>query len=92
VEGVVEVIGRDEAGKEVNVCTFTTGDCVGELEFINRHECVADCKAQTVVRAARMHRDHFEMCMGPVTDVLLRNAMENEKYGYYRARSQSVKK
>ena len=52
------------------VCTFTVGDCVGELEFINPNTvCVADVKAwSSEVRTAKMNRRHFEKVMGYVKD------------------------
>ena len=84
VEGQVEVIGRDGDDKNIKVCEFTTGDCVGELEFINNHKCVADVKAVGEVRTAKMNRRHFEMCMGPVVDVLKRVADTSTIYEYYR--------
>jgi CRP-like cAMP-binding protein len=90
LEGVVEVVGRDKSGAKVPVCTFTTGDCVGELEFLYQHKTVADCIAQTpVVRVAQMTRRHFEKLMGPAKEVLERNANTSDVYKYYRsARSQ----
>ena len=84
VEGVVEVYGRDDHQNVIKVCEFTKGDCVGELEFINNHKCVADVKAKDFVRVAKMNRRHFEMVMGPVKDVLARNAGESTVYEYYR--------
>lgn len=84
VEGVVEVFGRDDEQHVIKVCEFTVGDCVGELEFINNHKCVADVKAKSFVRVAKMNRHHFELVMGPVKDVLARNASENTVYEYYR--------
>jgi len=84
VEGVVEVYGRDDEQHVIKVCEFTVGDCVGELEFLNNHKCVADVKAKGFVRVAKMNRHHFELVMGPVKDVLARNASENTVYEYYR--------
>eukprot|EP01064_Diplonema_japonicum_P024324 TRINITY_DN3486_c5_g1_i1.p1 TRINITY_DN3486_c5_g1~~TRINITY_DN3486_c5_g1_i1.p1 ORF type:complete len:850 (+),score=228.64 TRINITY_DN3486_c5_g1_i1:58-2607(+) len=84
VEGKVEVWGRDSEMKEKLVCEFVEGDCVGELEFINNHKCVADVKAKDDVRTAKMHRHHFEMCMGPIVDILKRQADTGEVYEYYR--------
>ena len=84
VDGTVVVQGRDQALQVTSVCEFTVGDCVGELEFINNHKCVADVQAKTNVRAAKMHRHHFEMCMGPILNVLRRQADTNEEYQYYR--------
>lgn len=84
VEGVVEVFGRDDHQNVIKVCEFTKGDCVGELEFINNHKCVADVKAGGFIRVAKMNRRHFEMVMGPVKDVLARNAGESTVYEYYR--------
>jgi len=86
-EGSVKVLGRDETGDVATakeVCTFTVGACVGELEFINSHKCVADVIAQGFVRAAKMHKHHFEMCMGPVKDFLKEIAEKDEQYSYYR--------
>jgi cAMP-dependent protein kinase regulator len=91
-EGVVEVYGRDEASNVIKVCEFTVGDCVGELEFINNHKCVADVKAKGFVRVAKMNRHHFEMVMGPVKDVLARNASENTVYEYYRQQLEKMEK
>lgn len=85
VEGVVAVYGRDDEGKEKYVCEFGVGACVGELEFINDHPCVADVVAKTeMVRVAKMNRRHFEMVMGPVKEVLARTAAESAVYEYYR--------
>mmetsp|Transcript_4197 Transcript_4197/g.13382 ORF Transcript_4197/g.13382 Transcript_4197/m.13382 type:complete len:523 (-) Transcript_4197:362-1930(-) len=84
VEGTVEVYGRDDKGESVKVCEFTVGDCVGELEFLNDHKCVADVVAKDELRVAKMNRHHFEMVMGPVKEVLARTANEDEKFAYYR--------
>eukprot|EP00760_Papus_ankaliazontas_P017491 PhM_4_TR17286/c0_g1_i1/m.9513/K04739/PRKAR; cAMP-dependent protein kinase regulator len=90
VEGKVEVIGR-ENGKPKWVCDFAIGDCVGELEFLNNHKCVADVKAKTPLRVAMMNRHHFEMVMGPVKDVLARIANESHVYEYYRQQLAAMK-
>ena len=81
LEGTVEVIGRKN-GEKTYVCDFSTGDYIGELEFLNNHRTVADVIAKTAVRTAKLNRRHFEMCMGPVLDVLKRN-MKHPKYEYY---------
>ena len=39
-------LARPAPPQEKHVCTFTVGENVGELEFINQHMCVADVKAQ----------------------------------------------
>ena len=83
LEGTVSVQGRRQ-GEAVHVCSFGPGDCVGELEFLNHHRTVADVRAEGPVKAAKLHRDHFEMCMGPIADVLRRTAKSDEKYAYYR--------
>jgi len=93
LEGRVEVFGRREGdGAPILVCDFGEGDHVGELEFINKHLTVADVVAgkDRDVRAARVHRDHFESCMGPIVDLLSKEARVNEKYEYYRSKSRSV--
>lgn len=82
IEGTVDVIGRDESGAEKKVCSFTSGEYIGELEFLNNHKCVADVVAATHVTTAKLNRRHFEMCMGPVIDLLKRNT-NSEKYEYY---------
>lgn len=82
VEGTVEVIGRDADGKETKVCEFSQGDHVGELEFLNNHRTVADIVAVTHVTTAKLNRRHFEMCMGPVMDVIKRD-ISSAKYDYY---------
>ena len=82
VEGTVEVWGRDANGATINVCEFGYGDCIGELEFINNHKCVADVVAQTDVKTVKLNRNHFELCMGSVVDVLKRHT-ETETYQYY---------
>ena len=84
VEGTVEVFGRDDKGESKKVCEFTVGDCVGELEFLNDHKCVADVVAKDELRVAKMNRHHFEMVMGSVKEVLARTANEDEKFAYYR--------
>ena len=81
LEGTVEVIGRKN-GEKTYVCDFSTGDYIGELEFLNNHRTVADVIAKTAVRTAKLNRRHFEMCMGPVLEVLKRN-MKHPKYEYY---------
>ncbi|KAG5509918.1 hypothetical protein GH5_07765 [Leishmania sp. Ghana 2012 LV757] len=82
IEGTVEVIGRDEAGNKKKVCEFHSGDHIGELEFLNEHRTVADVVAVTDVTTAKLNRRHFEMCMGPVMDVLKRDST-SAKYEYY---------
>ena len=52
------------------VCTFHRGDRIGELEFIHNHRTVADVIAVGEVRAARLNRAHFELCMGSIVDLL----------------------
>eukprot|EP01062_Namystynia_karyoxenos_P066247 TRINITY_DN6020_c0_g1_i1.p1 TRINITY_DN6020_c0_g1~~TRINITY_DN6020_c0_g1_i1.p1 ORF type:complete len:502 (+),score=160.32 TRINITY_DN6020_c0_g1_i1:112-1506(+) len=88
VEGVVKVYGRegDTADHPTKyVCDFGVGDCVGELEFVHGHRCVADVIASTpTVRVAKMGKKHFEKVMGPVSDVLKQRAMEDSKFAYYR--------
>ena len=82
----MEVIGRDGAGAKITVCEFHVGDCVGELEFIHNHKTVADVRAKGAVRSAKLNRAHFEMCMGPIVDILKRNAgTDNRTYDYYNA-------
>ena len=73
VTGDVKVVGREgdkEDGAEVDVCTFTVGDCIGELEFINNHATCADVVAVGPVKTAKMGRRHFEKVMGPVEEFL----------------------
>lgn len=82
IEGKVEVIGRDDDGKPTKVCEFGSGDHIGELEFLNNHRTVADVVAVTPVVTAKLNRRHFEMCMGPVIDVLKRDS-SSAKYEYY---------
>ena len=84
LEGVVEVIGRDDEDKKKErfVCEFTTGECIGELEFLNNHRTVADVRAKTYVQTAKLNRRHFEMCMGPVMEYLKRNS-NMPKFDYY---------
>eukprot|EP01012_Entosiphon_sulcatum_P048922 TRINITY_DN674_c0_g1_i1.p1 TRINITY_DN674_c0_g1~~TRINITY_DN674_c0_g1_i1.p1 ORF type:complete len:1788 (+),score=332.31 TRINITY_DN674_c0_g1_i1:113-5476(+) len=86
LEGTAEVLGRDSDGDPVFVCEFSYGDPVGELEFINNHPCVADVIAKTYVGAVFLHREHFELCMGPVKDYLQDTAMHDVKYTYYQER------
>lgn len=84
IEGTVEVIGRDESGNPKKVCEFSSGEYIGELEFLNNHRTVADVVAVTHCTTAKLNRRHFEMCMGPVIEVLKRN-VGTEKYDYYNA-------
>ena len=83
MEGVVEVLGRNNVDEISKVCEFTEGDHFGELEFLNNHKCVADVVARTHVRTARINRSHFELCLGPVIHVLKRDASD-PKYEYYK--------
>ena len=92
VEGTVNVIGRQDNEKEgstVQVCTFTVGDCVGELEFINCHCTVADVVADGPVKTAKMGRRHFEKVMGPVEEFLKDRANDHSKFEYYRGKRES---
>lgn len=82
LEGTVEVLGRDKDGQTTKVCEFTQGDYIGELEFLNNHRTVADVIATTYVHTAKLNRRHFEMCLGPVMDMLKRNT-HHPKYEYY---------
>lgn len=82
LEGVVEVIGRDSEGQHTVVCEFKAGDHFGELEFLNNHRTVADVVAKTDVHTAKLNRRHFEMCLGPVIELLKRNT-HHPKYEYY---------
>eukprot|EP00668_Euglena_longa_P005278 GGOE01006212.1.p1 GENE.GGOE01006212.1~~GGOE01006212.1.p1 ORF type:complete len:431 (-),score=111.91 GGOE01006212.1:878-2170(-) len=91
LEGKVEVLGRKEDGSSIHVCYFGEGEHVGELEFINKHLTVADVVAVDEVRAARVHRDHFESCMGPIVDLLSKKARVNEKYEYYRSKNPNLR-
>ncbi|KEG06683.1 putative regulatory subunit of protein kinase a-like protein [Trypanosoma grayi] len=83
MEGTVEVIGRDANSTPTKVCEFTQGDHIGELEFLNNHRAVADVVATTHVITAKLNRRHFEMCLGPVMDVLKR-CTSDPKYEYYK--------
>ena len=90
LEGTVQAIGRTTAGEPLKVCDFGVGDYFGELEFINNHRTVADVVASSFVRTAKINRRHFELCMGPVVDVLKRNA-DYPKYEYYKNMSSALK-
>eukprot|EP01060_Flectonema_neradi_P010744 TRINITY_DN1781_c1_g2_i1.p1 TRINITY_DN1781_c1_g2~~TRINITY_DN1781_c1_g2_i1.p1 ORF type:complete len:439 (+),score=100.11 TRINITY_DN1781_c1_g2_i1:82-1398(+) len=93
VEGTVNVIGRkddEKDGATVHVCTFTVGDCVGELEFINKHHTVADVVADGPVKTAKMGRRHFEKVMGPVEEFLKDRANDHSKFEYYRGKRESA--
>lgn len=84
IHGTVQVVGRDkQTGAKVKVCTFTAGDIIGELEFLNNHKTVADVIAIGEVKTCRLHRAHFEMCMGPVVDYLRNQTEQSGKYSYY---------
>ncbi|KAJ9466260.1 cAMP-dependent protein kinase regulatory subunit [Diplonema papillatum] len=89
VTGTVKVIGREGDqldGAKCEVCTFTVGDCVGELEFINKHPTCADVVAVGPVKTAKMGRRHFEKVMGPVEEFLKERAAGHEKFAYYRGK------
>eukprot|EP01063_Lacrimia_lanifica_P041627 TRINITY_DN9762_c0_g1_i1.p1 TRINITY_DN9762_c0_g1~~TRINITY_DN9762_c0_g1_i1.p1 ORF type:complete len:503 (+),score=223.32 TRINITY_DN9762_c0_g1_i1:170-1678(+) len=90
VSGVIEVIGRSpEDGEPTVVCEFTEGDHFGELEFLNNHACVADVRAKTACRTAKVERKHFELCFGPVLHILKRN-VANPNYEYYKKQLEIV--
>jgi CRP-like cAMP-binding protein len=84
IEGTVEVIGRDAAGAKEVVCEFAEGEYIGELEFLNNHRTVADVVAKSFVRTAKLNRRHFEMCLGPVLELLKRNSANDSKYEHYK--------
>eukprot|EP01012_Entosiphon_sulcatum_P010600 TRINITY_DN16237_c0_g1_i1.p1 TRINITY_DN16237_c0_g1~~TRINITY_DN16237_c0_g1_i1.p1 ORF type:complete len:638 (+),score=135.12 TRINITY_DN16237_c0_g1_i1:33-1916(+) len=82
-EGTVEVIGRDSEGNRFKVCEFGEGDCVGELELLNNHKTVADVVAKTEVRTAKLNRPHFELCLGPIKEILSRSRDTDPVFDYY---------
>ena len=87
VEGTVEVLGRDGANAVIPVCEFGRGDCVGEMEFLYGHRTVADVRAKTPeVRTAKLNRAHFELCMGPIKELLKSSRQADPVFDYYRAR------
>ena len=83
LDGTVQVIGRDEAGANVDVCQFGRGSIVGQLEFLNEHATVADVVSVTDVVAGCLHRDHFERVLGSIAE-LLRECQGDSDFGYYR--------
>ena len=80
VDGVVDVFGQNMKDK---ICDLRRGEMVGELEFLNKHTAVANCVARTHVQACKLHRDHFEMCLGRVADYI-QQTLRQPKYGYYK--------
>jgi len=87
VEGTVEVLGRNDKDEVIPVCEFHRGECVGELEFLYGHRTVADVRAKTSeVRTVKLSRPHFEMCMGPVKELLKTSRQMDPVFSYYRAR------
>jgi CRP-like cAMP-binding protein len=92
-DGTVDVWGYDEMHRPITtkaICSFGIGDCVGELEFITDDPAFkntqADVVASTEVRAVRLHQRHFELCLGPLKDLLRDQVATLEKFDYYRAR------
>eukprot|EP01059_Diplonema_ambulator_P032963 TRINITY_DN669_c0_g1_i2.p1 TRINITY_DN669_c0_g1~~TRINITY_DN669_c0_g1_i2.p1 ORF type:complete len:540 (+),score=180.43 TRINITY_DN669_c0_g1_i2:40-1620(+) len=81
--GAVDVVGR-EGSKKLKVCRFEYGNHFGELEFLNNHRTVADVIAVGKTKTARLNRKHFELCLGPIKDILRRNINTGE-YAYYRS-------
>ncbi|RNF12240.1 regulatory subunit of protein kinase a-like protein, partial [Trypanosoma conorhini] len=91
VEGTVDIIGRDEKGEEEYVATSHAGECVGDLEFLYRHETVADVVATSpVVTTAKMSRLHFEKLFGSARELLDRKVKDDASYTYYRRRMGSA--
>jgi serine/threonine protein kinase/CRP-like cAMP-binding protein len=84
-EGTVRVVGR-EGEKKVNIIDLEAGNVVGELEFLFKHDAVADVVALTPVTAARMNRQHFELCCGSVEDNL-KQFIATGKYDHYIAQA-----
>eukprot|EP01060_Flectonema_neradi_P015006 TRINITY_DN216_c0_g5_i1.p1 TRINITY_DN216_c0_g5~~TRINITY_DN216_c0_g5_i1.p1 ORF type:complete len:536 (+),score=110.86 TRINITY_DN216_c0_g5_i1:44-1651(+) len=92
VEGTVDVIGRESDSNGILipsskrwVCDFKEGHPIGYCEFFEPEPTrnIADCVAKDVVITARINRQHFEACMGPVKD-LLEQLTEAPEYAYYR--------
>eukprot|EP01064_Diplonema_japonicum_P032551 TRINITY_DN6151_c0_g2_i1.p1 TRINITY_DN6151_c0_g2~~TRINITY_DN6151_c0_g2_i1.p1 ORF type:complete len:1040 (+),score=194.86 TRINITY_DN6151_c0_g2_i1:159-3278(+) len=84
LKGTVDVIGRDENGKEIFVCSFSKGSVVGELEFLNKHATVADVVATSEeVVTGKLHRTHFERVLGSISD-LLKEKADSTEYTYYK--------
>ena len=97
-EGRVDIWGFSDQHVPITenpVCSFGIGDCVGELEFIAEdpafHITQADVVAGTDVRTVRLHQRHFELCLGPIKDVLKDQVANLEKFEYIRARMKRAK-
>eukprot|EP01060_Flectonema_neradi_P000629 TRINITY_DN10399_c0_g1_i1.p1 TRINITY_DN10399_c0_g1~~TRINITY_DN10399_c0_g1_i1.p1 ORF type:complete len:552 (+),score=85.18 TRINITY_DN10399_c0_g1_i1:62-1657(+) len=92
LSGSVEVIGRDENDRKKHVHSFSAGQHFGELEFLNSHRTVADIVATEPTRTARLNRNHFELCLGPVLEVFKKNAVQSKDYAYYRKQADKLGK
>lgn len=66
MEGKARVLGRTTTGAPVEVTVLESGAVVGELEYVFKHNAVADVVAITSeVKAGKLSREHFEAIMGP---------------------------
>eukprot|EP01063_Lacrimia_lanifica_P024249 TRINITY_DN3219_c0_g2_i1.p1 TRINITY_DN3219_c0_g2~~TRINITY_DN3219_c0_g2_i1.p1 ORF type:complete len:1199 (+),score=443.58 TRINITY_DN3219_c0_g2_i1:170-3766(+) len=71
-------------GKGDFICELGEGELIGDLEFLHGHDTVADVYADTDVSTLFLSREHFEICLGPVKDVLEKEHDADEKYRNYR--------
>ena len=59
---------------------------MGEIEFLYGHATVADVRAKTPeVRTAKLNRPHFELCMGPIKELLKSLRLVDPNFEYYRS-------
>ena len=79
--GEVSVLGK-KGDSMTEIAHLGPGDTIGELEFIHGHKCVADVVAKTTVSTLSLHKEHFELCMGPMKG-FLNEKTQQHNYQYY---------
>lgn len=62
--GEVRIVGRDDGGRELELCVQGPGHSLGSLELIFGHSIVADVIAVTPVSALRINKDVFDKHCG----------------------------
>ena len=77
--GEVQVIGRDDRGREIEYCTQGPGNSLGHLELVFGHKCVADVKAIGKVNALKISKKDFvAIAGGPETKKIVRDYVKED--------------
>lgn len=94
--GLVDIVGRDDAGDPMHIHVNKPGDCVGAVELTFGHKCVADVVVSSPsLRAVFISKDDFMAAVDPekdperfgrVKEDMRRFLGEDDEYVAYRIR------